>query len=133
MGNIYGVPGWYIGTAMEHYGCYTCRKPNTRGERHADVVEFLSQHLVMPGLSTTKLSTKAAKELIQVLKILGPTNPFTIIERQLNFINRLETLFNIMQPEKTQTKVLHREVPTIAPTRVTITVSPPRVPATVAP
>ena len=50
---INGVPGWYIGPAMEHYQCYTCYIPNNRGERHAYVVEFLPQHLIMPGLSTT--------------------------------------------------------------------------------
>ena len=38
-----------------------------------------------------------------------------------------------MQPEKTQTTVLTREVPTIEPTRVPVIVTPPRVPATVTP
>ena len=47
---IHGVPGWYIGPAMEHYQCYTCYTANTRGERHADVVEFLPRRLIMPGL-----------------------------------------------------------------------------------
>ena len=38
-----------------------------------------------------------------------------------------------MQQEKTQTKVLPREVQTIVPPRVTITVLPPRVPVIVTP
>ena len=38
-----------------------------------------------------------------------------------------------MQPEKTQTKVVPREVPKIEPPRVPITVPPLRVPATVTP
>ena len=69
---IHGVPGWYIGPAMKHYGCYTCYPPTTRGEIHADVVELFPQHLVMPGLSTTEQAIKAAKELIKVLKNPGP-------------------------------------------------------------
>ena len=118
---------------MEHYQWYTCYTPTTRGERHADVVYFLPKHLVMPGLSTTEQAAKAPKEMIQVLKNPGPQTPFTIGESQLNTIDRLEKLFNTMQPYKIQTKVLPREVPTIAPPRVPITVPPPRVPATVAP
>ena len=40
-------------------------------------------------------------------------------------------IFNTTQPEKTQNKVLPREVPTIAPTRVPVTLTPPKVPETV--
>ena len=87
----------------------------------------------MPGLSTTEQVTNAAKELIQVLKNPGPQTPFTIREIQLHSIDRLEKLFNTMQPEKTHTKVLLREVPKRTPLRVPITVAPPRVPVTVAP
>ena len=61
---IHGVPGTYIGLAMEHYRCSTCYTPTTRGERHADVVEILPQHLVMPGLSKIEQATKSAKDLI---------------------------------------------------------------------
>ena len=130
---IHGVPGWKIGLAMEHYRCYTCYTPTTRGERHADMVEFLPQHLVIPWLSTTQQATKEAKELILVLKNTGPQTPFSIRERKLHAIDRLEKLFNTMQQEKTQTKVLPREVQTIVPPRVTITVLPPRVPVIVTP
>ena len=87
----------------------------------------------MPGLSTTYQYTKAAKDLVQVLKKPGPKTPFTIRESQLHTIDRLEKLFNTMQPEKTQTKVVPIEVTTIAPPRVPITVPPPRVPAKVTP
>ena len=74
---VHGVPGWYIGTAMKHYLCYTCYTPNTRGVRHADVVEFFPQHIVMPGLSGTEQATKAAKELMHEIKNIGPQTPFT--------------------------------------------------------
>ena len=62
-----------------------------------------------------------------------PQTPFTIRERQLQAIDKLAHIFNSMQPEKTQTTVFQREVPTIALTRVPVTLEPPRVPATVAP
>ena len=54
-----------------------------------------------------------------------------IREIQLHAIDKLAQIFNIMQPDKTQTIVLSREVPTIAPTRVPVIVPPPRVLATV--
>ena len=85
----------------------------------------------MTGLSTTEQATNAAKDLIQVLKNTGPKHPFRIGESQLHAIDRLATLFNTMQPGKTQTKLLPREVPMIATPRVPSAVSPPRVPATV--
>ena len=75
---IHGLLGWCIGPAMEHYQCYTCYTPNTREKRNADVVEFLPQHLIMPGLSAAEKATKASKELIHVIKNTGPQKPFTI-------------------------------------------------------
>ena len=86
---------------MEYYQCYTCYKPNTRGKRHADVVGFLPQYLIMPGLSSTEQDTKATKELIQVLKNPGPQAPFIIEASQLHSIDILEKIFNTMKPEKT--------------------------------
>ena len=87
----------------------------------------------MPGLSASEQSTKAAKELIHILKNPGPQTPLTIGESQLNAINTLKKIFNTMQLEKTQTTVLPREVPTIAPKRVPVTLPPPRMPVIVIP
>ena len=89
--------------------------------------------LVIPGLSTTDQSTNSDKELIQELKNPGPKNSFIILDRQLRAIDILATLFNTVQPEKTQTKVLPTEVPMIAPLRVPITVLTMRLPETVSP
>ena len=80
---VHGVPGSYIGPAMEHYQFYICYTPKTRGGGHADVVEFLPQHLIMPGLSAIEQVTKAVKELIHVINNPGPQTPFTIGESQL--------------------------------------------------
>ena len=91
------------------------------------MVEFVPQHLVIPGLSTTEQANKSANELIHVLRNTVPQTPFTIGERKLHAINILEKRFNTMQPEKTQTKVLPREVPTIPPPSIPITVPPLRV------
>ena len=87
----------------------------------------------MPGLSATDQSRKASKELINVIKNPGPQTPFMIEESQLHAIDRLTELFNPMQPGKTQTKEVHREVSTIVPTRVKVIVPPRRVPAIVTP
>ena len=93
----------------------------------------MPQHLVIPGLSAIEQSTKADKELIHVIKNPGPQTPFTIRESQLHAIDRLTKIFNTIQPEITQNKVVPKEVTTIAPTRVPATVPPPRVPAEVTP
>ena len=62
----------------------------------------------MPVLSTTEQATKAAKELIQIVKNPGQNKSFKIGERQLHTINILATLFNNMQPDKPQTKLKPR-------------------------
>ena len=103
------------------------------GRKDMQMWWIFPQHLVMPGLNTTEKSTKSAKELIQVIKHPGPKNPFTIREIQLPTIDRLAKLFNTIQPEKTQTKLVPREVPMIGPPRVPITLPSLRVPATVTP
>ena len=77
-----------------------------RGERHADLLVSLPQHLVMPGFSETEQATKAVKELIHVIKNPGPQTPFTIGDIQLHSINRLAKLFNTMQPDTTHTIVV---------------------------
>ena len=95
----------------------------------------MPQHLIIYGLSTTEQATKEAKELIKLLKNPGPKTPFTIIESQFHAIKRLATLFNNIQPQqpkKPNTKVFPREVPSIAPLTVPITVPSPRVSMTVA-
>ena len=87
----------------------------------------------MPGLSATEQANNAVKELMHILKDIGPQTPFTIRESQLHAINILGNLFNTIQPKKIQTTVLPKEVPMIAPTRVSVTVPSPRVPETVTP
>ena len=90
----------------------------------------------MPGLSVTEQSTKAAKELVQMMKNPGSKNPFTIGESQLHAIDRLATLFNTIQPQQTNkpnSKLVPRELPTVAPPRFLIIVTSPRVHRTVAP
>ena len=31
-----GITGWYVGPALQHYRCYTCYFPKTRGFRNCD-------------------------------------------------------------------------------------------------
>ena len=69
---------------------------NKREERHTYVVEFSPPQFIMQGLSSTEKATKAANELIQVLKNTGPQTPFTIGESQLHALDRLAKLFNTM-------------------------------------
>ena len=52
----------------------------------------------MSELSTTEKDTKASKELIQIVKKPGTKTPFTIRESQLHAMDRLDKLFNNIQP-----------------------------------
>ena len=82
-----------------------------KGGRHADIMEFLPKHLIMPGLSTTEQVTKASKELLQIIKNPRPKNTFNIKVCQSYAIDRLATLFNNIktkQPNKPNTKVVPR-------------------------
>ena len=87
----------------------------------------------MPRLYLIEKSTKASKELIQVLKIPG-TQTLSQSERK-NYTPSIDWKIYLTpcNRRKTQTKVVPGEVPTIAPLRVPITVPPPRVPAIVTP
>ena len=62
-----------------------------------------------------------------------PKNPLTIEEIQLHSINHSATLFCNIQPQQPNSKLVPREVQTVAPPRVTITVPSMRVTMIVAP
>ena len=68
-------------------------------------------------------------------KYSDPPNhkPLSLSESQLHVIDILVRLFNKIQTDKNQTKVVPREVPTIAPPRAPITIPPPGVTTKVTP
>ena len=97
------------------------------------MVGLLPQNLIMPGLYITEQATKAAKELIQIIKNLGPKNPLMIGDSQLHAIDMLATLFHNKKMQQPNPKVVPREVLTVATTRMTSKVPSPMVPMAVAP
>jgi hypothetical protein len=44
----HAVPGWYLGTAFNHYRCHRVWLPSTRAERVCDTVTWFPTHVTMP-------------------------------------------------------------------------------------
>ena len=60
---VYGVDGWYLGSAPEHYRCYQVYAAKTRAERIAQTVEFFPHWGKMPSLSLADTAVWAAINL----------------------------------------------------------------------
>jgi hypothetical protein len=68
--------GWYIGPALEHYGCYTVYITKTRGERVFETVDFFPEKFTWQFPSAQDLATQAAAELTHALIHPQPAGPF---------------------------------------------------------
>jgi hypothetical protein len=91
---IHGQDGWYIGTALEHYRCFTVYINKTRGERIVETVEFFPEKFRLQFLSTQELATQAAKELTHALLHPQPAGPFFQVgDEQTLALKRLAAIF----------------------------------------
>lgn len=50
-----GTPGFYIRPAMQHYRCYVCYVPRTKGERISDTVQFFTPDGLVPSTTADQL------------------------------------------------------------------------------
>jgi hypothetical protein len=64
----YGVIGWSIGPAMNHYRHWTFYIPKTRDTRVSDTVVFLPEKYTMPTTASSDRAPAAIEELTEVLK-----------------------------------------------------------------
>jgi hypothetical protein len=86
--------GWYIGPALEHYGCYTVYINKTRGERVVETVVFFPEIFKLPFPSTQELAMKAATELTHAIFHPQPAGPFCKVgDEQTLALKRLADIF----------------------------------------
>jgi hypothetical protein len=125
----HGQDGWYIGTALEHYRCYTVYITKTRGERIVETVDFSPETFKLPFPSPQDLATKAATELTHALLHPQPAGPFCKVgDEQTLALKRLADIFEGATRQKSRVAIPPAEtVGNVAPPRVQNTVSPRRV------
>ena len=135
--STYGVDGWYLGPAKEHYRCYWVYCSKTGTERISDTVEFLPTEIPMPATALIDIVIRAAHELTHALLHpfpATPLSPFGDTQQQTLkaladiFLKRTVTSASYPAPLATTGALL----PIVMPTR-TATTSPPRVPEPPAP
>ena len=61
-----GKEGWYIAPSMEHYRCVRCYVPSMHSEIIADTVEFITEKIPFPAVSTDFLIRQTARDLVHL-------------------------------------------------------------------
>jgi hypothetical protein len=124
----YGLNGWYVGPAMEHYRAHRVYCSTTGHERISDTVEFLPKHCKVPGIFIADAATIAALDLTNALA--NPT-PTTLFKQpgtdRMQEIKKLAAIFESMAPKRTPVN-RHTE-----PTPKMSTPPTPRVPTSTVP
>jgi hypothetical protein len=128
----HGQDGWYIGTALEHYRCYTVYITKTRSNRIVETVDFFPQKFILPFPSSHGLATQAAADLTHALLHPQPAGPFCQVgDEQAIALKRLASIFASAKPRNRNNPLAPQdEIESNAPQRVQTTVSPPRVAGT---
>jgi hypothetical protein len=130
----HGQYGRYIGTALEHYRCYTVYITKTRGDRIVQTVEFFPEKFTLPFPSAQDLAIQAVADLTHALLHPQPAGPFCKVgDEQTIALKRLANIFEGAKRRKSKVVVPPTNgVENAAPPRVQTTVSPPRVAHTTA-
>jgi hypothetical protein len=125
----HGQDGWYIGTALEHYRCYTVYITNTRSSRIVETVDFFPHQFKIPFPSSSDLATQAAAEITHALLNPQPSGPFCqVSDEQAIALRKLATIFEASKRNKVSKKLTPQNAEeNNAPQRVQTTVSPLRV------
>jgi hypothetical protein len=125
----HGQDGRYIGSALEHYQCYTVYINKTRGERVVETVDLFPENFKLQFPSTQELATKAATEFTHALLHPQSADPFCKVgDEQTLALKRFGDIFEGITRHKSRVVIPPAEtVENDAPPRVQITVSPPRV------
>jgi hypothetical protein len=90
----HGQYGWYIGPALEHYGCYTAYINKTRTNRIVETVDFFPEKFTLPFPSYHDLATQATSDLTHALLHPQPAGPFYQVgNKQKIALKRLASIF----------------------------------------
>jgi hypothetical protein len=128
----HGQDVWYIGSALEHYRCYTVYITKTRGNIIVETVEFPPKKIILPFPSSQDLATQATVDLTHALLHPQPAGPFCKVgNEQTITLKRLASIFVGAKQQKSKTILTPTDgIENTAPQRVQTTVSPPSVAGT---
>jgi hypothetical protein len=98
----HGLDSYYLGLALDHYGCYQVHITKTKGTRIFDTVEFFPAKLAIPRTSSKDLASIEALELSNALQNPAPAAPFSHIgTAQLQEQRQLSDIFSAALPSGT--------------------------------
>jgi hypothetical protein len=97
--DYHGVAGYYLGSAMDHYGYYQVHITKTRGTWIIDTVEFSPSKTAMSQTSSNGLTTIAALKLSNAPMKPAPVASFGHIgTAQLHGLHQLSEFFTAALP-----------------------------------
>lgn len=71
----HGIPGYYLGPALQHYRCYLVWASNTQTTRVTDTVAWFPESVRMPDPSPFDLTLAAVADLTTALNALAKAHP----------------------------------------------------------
>ena len=94
-----------LGTAREHYRCYTCYKPQTKAEVQADTVQFFPHQYNLLHITPTKDATVTATDLVKATTNPAPQLQWDKLGNEiLQAVRQLGDIFQqIVSKQKRQT------------------------------
>ena len=79
---------------MSHYRCYRNFIPHTKGNVHAETVEFFPHNFDMPKTSSADAASHAARDLIKALQNPSPASPLSLKNDHLQALQTLAEIFD---------------------------------------
>lgn len=91
----HGLPGWYVGPAMESYRCFTIWITATRATRTTDTVQWHPKHVTMLTISTTNMIIAAAHNLAVTLQTPTINSPLAALtDSEVYQLTQLQQIFH---------------------------------------
>ena len=122
---VKGLDGWYTGPSMDHYRCYECFIPSTRGKMNADTVEFFPQAVPFPNVTADQYLRQAATDILAILQ--SPEQNIPSLSYGSALTNAYIQVAQILKRATLQPEPKNSPATTL-PTQITPTAAPPRVP-----
>ena len=93
----YAIDAWYIGPSLEHYHCFKCFIPSTRGEgsRDPDTVKLMPCKVPFPKISTEDYLMESATYILHVLQNPPPSIPLLSYGNEVK--NAITTITHLLQ------------------------------------
>ena len=91
---LHSVNGWYLGTAVHHYRCYTFYNIDTGGKTTPNTIDFFPAFMKITKYSSRDMAIHADADLEKDLQTPMPEPPFQVGDTQLKPIRELDNIFD---------------------------------------